>query len=222
MNLKSNKAIILLSGGPDSVSLAYWAKEQGYTLHGLYLDHGHKYSTYELSSAEEIANQLDMPLETVSLAGIIPVFNFRSATGGSDPDEYIPNGTAIVTSIATAFGIQYGINKCFMAIHSEDIILGPEMSRQFLDSVESNVDIVNPSESGQKSFEILTPFISKTKSDILNIGNKLNVPFEKTWSCIASENNRHCGLCAACRARQKAFKESGLNDPTHYQQTNAG
>ncbi|HDX9707813.1 TPA: 7-cyano-7-deazaguanine synthase [Bacillus thuringiensis] len=61
------------------------------------------------------------------------------------------------------------------------------MPRQFLDKAESNVDIVKPNTSGQKSFEILTPFNNKNKSNILNIGNILDVPFEKTWSCIVKK-----------------------------------
>ncbi|HNO08007.1 MAG TPA: 7-cyano-7-deazaguanine synthase, partial [Methanoregulaceae archaeon] len=61
------------------------------------------------------------------------------------------------------------------------------------------------------------PFISMTKSEILAIGTRMNVPYEHTWSCYQNED-RACGVCGSCHFRRAAFESLGLCDPITYEE----
>jgi 7-cyano-7-deazaguanine synthase len=54
-----------------------------------------------------------------------------------------------------------------------------------------------------------------SKADIVSLGFKLGVPFEKTWTCYKGKEV-HCGKCGSCRERAEAFQIAGVQDPTIY------
>ena len=63
--------------------------------------------------------------------------------------------------------------------------------------------------------KIVTPLIDLKKTEIIQLGNKLGVPWELTWSCYAGEEIS-CGVCDSCLLRLEAFSELGLRDPIPY------
>jgi 7-cyano-7-deazaguanine synthase len=60
-----------------------------------------------------------------------------------------------------------------------------------------------------------TPLMSLNKKEIVELGEKLHVPFDETWSCYAG-GEEHCGTCPTCRSRRQAFKDAMVFDPTVY------
>jgi 7-cyano-7-deazaguanine synthase len=64
--------------------------------------------------------------------------------------------------------------------------------------------------------EVASPFLSKTKTDVIRLGASLRVPFELTLSCMNPQESRHCGVCNKCRERRGAFMTSGVEDRTTY------
>jgi 7-cyano-7-deazaguanine synthase len=62
---------------------------------------------------------------------------------------------------------------------------------------------------------IYSPLIHLKKTEIIQLGNQLGVPWEKTWSCYAGEE-KACGVCDSCKLRLAAFQELGLTDPIPY------
>jgi 7-cyano-7-deazaguanine synthase len=64
--------------------------------------------------------------------------------------------------------------------------------------------------------EVASPFLSKTKTDVIRLGASLHVPFELTLSCMNPQDFRHCGVCSKCRERRDAFIASGVEDRTPY------
>ena len=63
--------------------------------------------------------------------------------------------------------------------------------------------------------QIYTPLINLKKTEIIQLGNKLGVPWELTWSCYAG-GHIAWGVCDSCRLRLAAFAELGLADPIAY------
>lgn len=59
-----------------------------------------------------------------------------------------------------------------------------------------------------RPIRIVTPLIRKSKAQIIRLGKRLGVPFQKTWSCYVG-GRRPCGLCDSCRIRAKGFLEAG-------------
>ncbi|MEN1990132.1 7-cyano-7-deazaguanine synthase [Paenibacillus hubeiensis] len=214
------KVIVLLSGGPDSSSLTYWLNAQGYAPIGIYMNQGKPYSFNEVQSVNKIAEDLNMLVETIDISSMISLFNGKVPTCGANPGGYIRFGTSIVLSIAVAYALEHNVNKCFIAIHADDKILGPEFTREFFKSMEESIEIAQKNSQESNVFQLHTPFLEKSKSDVLIIGRDLEVPFQETWSCIESTNDKHCGECKSCLARQKAFNQAGIPDPTIYQNEN--
>ena len=56
-----------------------------------------------------------------------------------------------------------------------------------------------------------------TKTDILNVGMTLSVPYEDTWSCYRNEG-KACGTCGSCHFRKEAFAAVGKQDPIPYEE----
>ena len=71
---------------------------------------------------------------------------------------------------------------------------------------------------GVSSIELYAPFLNYSKKDIVREGQKLNVPFEETWSCYKG-TDLHCGRCGTCVERQEAFYLAQVDDPTIYKDT---
>jgi 7-cyano-7-deazaguanine synthase len=67
-----------------------------------------------------------------------------------------------------------------------------------------------------ESFQVLAPFLSWTKAEIVLRGAELDVPFAETWSCYKG-GDVHCGTCGTCVERREAFQVAGVADPTEYQ-----
>jgi 7-cyano-7-deazaguanine synthase len=65
------------------------------------------------------------------------------------------------------------------------------------------------------SFKIVTPFIHKTKADIVSMGVILDVPYEMTWTRYKG-GTMHCGRCSTCVERLEAFAIAGVTDPVDY------
>ena len=64
--------------------------------------------------------------------------------------------------------------------------------------------------------EIVTPFSTFIKSEVIRIGMALDVPLAHTISCMNPASGIHCGRCSKCRERLQAFKAAGLLDPAAY------
>jgi 7-cyano-7-deazaguanine synthase len=62
---------------------------------------------------------------------------------------------------------------------------------------------------------LYTPFVHRTKADIVTEGAKHNTPFAETWSCYKG-GAHHCGRCGTCVERREAFHLAGIADPTVY------
>jgi 7-cyano-7-deazaguanine synthase len=62
---------------------------------------------------------------------------------------------------------------------------------------------------------LVTPFLQRSKADIVRIGAGLRTPFDETWSCYKG-GDIHCGRCGTCVERREAFALAGVEDPTAY------
>jgi len=92
----------------------------------------------------------------------------------------------------------------------------PDCRPEFLNAFEKAGNLASKQfVEKKKKIKILTPFLKKKKSEIIQIGKALGVPYEYTWSCYRGTLPA-CGRCDACRFRIRAFEEAGLKDPIPY------
>jgi 7-cyano-7-deazaguanine synthase len=125
----------------------------------------------------------------------------------------VPNRNAIMLSIACALAVTRDAGAVAFGAHAGDHFIYPDCRPEFVHAFES---MVNLAVDGLATLEIITPFLSMTKTAIVELGSELNVPFERTWSCYKG-GTLHCGTCGTCFERREAFAQAQVVDPTTYE-----
>lgn len=121
-----------------------------------------------------------------------------------------PFGAGIALSLAASYAAEIGASHLFYAIHKDDAVFR-ENNYELFNLLSKAISI----ELGRE-FNIHTPFLNKSKAEVLKIGFELGLPINETWSC-ASNSTIHCGWCEPCQDRQNAFKVNGFVDKTVYE-----
>jgi 7-cyano-7-deazaguanine synthase len=207
----------VLSGGPDSTVVAYWARKQGYEVHALAFKYG-QIAEKEVKYANLIAEKLDIPIKIIDLGSLKDVFTGVTALCdkniGLTPTFtqliIVPFRNAIFLSVAVAYAISIGSAEVFYGAQGSDDPFYPDCRKEFYKSFENTARLGTGAE-----IRIEAPFSNLQKSEVLKIGMQLGVPFELTWSCYRGEE-KHCGICESCVNRKNAFKEAKIDDPTEY------
>jgi 7-cyano-7-deazaguanine synthase len=212
------KCVVVLSGGPDSAVVAYWAKNEGYEIYPLTFNYG-QIAVKETASAQKIAESLGTKTKIVNLSALKEVFgNVTSLCNADIPltSEFsqpiiVPFRNAIFLSVAVSYAVSVGANNIFYGAHGSDEPFYPDCRREFYEAFEKAAQL-----GTAEKISIQAPFSDKRKSQVIKKGIELGVPFELTWSCYR-DAEQHCSKCESCLNRKKAFKEADTPDPTKYQ-----
>lgn len=220
------KAVCLLSGGMDSSTLAYMAKSRGYAILALHLNYGQRTERKERKSAKKIASLLnaeafvEINLDYFSTFGASSLTDKRIAVERFDPvrasipNTYVPFRNANLLSIATSFAEARGADAIFIGVQSLDYSGYPDCRPQFIEAFQK---VINLGTRETTKITLFAPFINMSKTDILQEGIRLGVPYEHTWSCYRNEK-KACGTCGSCHFRKEAFAALGRLDPIEYEE----
>ena len=189
-------SVICLSGGVDSTVLAYHLKSKGHDLHAIVFDYGQTHAK-EIIAAKEIAQQLGIP-STVSNFGDLVGRGQDLLTGGAG-SPVVANRNATMLTLAATYAVGIGCDSVFYSPTVEDFKLFPDCRPKFVEDFNSMLS------SSNTPVKVFAPFIAMTKREIVQLGKKYDVPFEKTWSCYVG-GEKPCGECLACKTRQEAFQ----------------
>jgi 7-cyano-7-deazaguanine synthase len=220
------KAVILLSGGLDSITALAIAKEQGYDCYALSLDYGQRHAT-ELQAARTLART-----SGVKAHKIIPLA--LDAIGGSaltdasiavpqEPGEgipvtYVPARNTVFLALALGWAEVLGAHEIFIGVNAVDYSGYPDCRPAFIEAFTQLANVATKAGVEGESFTIHAPLIEMSKADIIREGTRLGVDYANTVSCYAAdEAGRACGVCDACRLRAAGFRDAGVDDPTRYQ-----
>lgn len=214
---KKEKCVVVLSGGPDSSTVAYWAKNQGYDVYAITCMYG-QIATKEVEYAGRIAERLGIRLKLVDLSSLKEIFggatslcneNIPMTSSFSQP-IIVPFRNAIFLSIAVSYAVAIGATKVFYGAQGSDEPFYPDCRKEFYKSFETAAKL-----GTDQDIIIEAPFSNIPKSGIVKSGSELDVPFELTWSCYLN-GSKHCGKCESCINRKKAFREAEVKDPVEY------
>lgn len=219
------KAIAIVSGGLDSVTLAHLLSAQGYQLQILSFDYGQKHCK-ELEFARDCANRLNASFNIVDLTSLTPLIGGNALTDAqiSVPHGHyaeptmaitvVPNRNAIFLSLAYGAAVAQRAQLVGFGGHSGDHFIYPDCRPAFVEAFELMQKKAIEG-FGDPELKLYTPFLKTDKSGIVKQGAKIGVPFERTWSCYEG-GALHCGQCGTCVERREAFQKSGIADPTSY------
>jgi len=212
------KCVIVLSGGPDSATVAYWAKSQGYQIYPITFNYG-QIAVKETQAAQKIAENLGTSTKIIDLSNLKDIFSGSTSLVNRDiplTAEFsspiiVPFRNAIFLSAAVAYAVTVGATHIFYGAQGSDEPNYPDCRREFYEAFEKAARLGTCQE-----ITIKAPFSGFRKSELIQAGAKLGVPFDLTWSCYLN-GEKHCGKCESCVNRKKAFTESGVADPTKYE-----
>jgi 7-cyano-7-deazaguanine synthase len=217
-------AVVLVSGGMDSATAAFEAKQRGYHLYFLHTTYGQQTADKESECARQLAEYMDVAdflhIETDHLARIgassltddsIEV-NDVDLDSDEIPSSYVPFRNANLLSMATSYAEANDCEAIFIGAHSEDYSGYPDCRPEFFDAFQQVIDVGTKPAT---SIEMVAPFVDWSKTDIVERGLDLDVPYGVTWSCYREEAPA-CGTCDACAYRLKALQEAGVEDPIEY------
>jgi 7-cyano-7-deazaguanine synthase len=214
---ENKKCIVVLSGGLDSATVAYWAKNQGYQIYPLTFKYG-QIAVKEVLAAQKIAESLDISTKTVDFSALKEIFQTTALVNSDIPltSEFtipiiVPFRNAIFLSTAVAYAVAVGADKIFYGAHGSDEYFYPDCRRAFYETFEKAARL-----GTDQNIMICAPFSGKKKSDLVKAAVELSVPLELTWSCYR-DSEKHCGQCEACINRKKSFCEVDIADPTKYE-----
>lgn len=211
------KCLVLLSGGIDSATVAYWMKRKGYCVEALFFDFGRNEIDGPRESARIVAQNLGVHLHVVktSLWGELLEDTARisevywPSRGNSHKRVLLFGNASCLCALAITYALMLDISSIVLGIHRGDTETDDGLQKlpQMLEKLARAMTA--------RELEVLTPFRRKNKATVLRIAMRLGVPLVNTWSC-GRDADVHCGTCIDCLERQRAFREVGLMDPTKY------
>lgn len=219
-----SKAIVLISGGMDSAVCAGIANKQESDLFGLHINYGQRTERKELECFHNICDHYNF-VDTLTVD-----ISYLAEVGGSSltdkkidvakgdleskeiPSSYVPFRNANILAIATSWAEVINAESIYIGAMEEDSSGYPDCRKSFFDSFNETIDLGTKPET---KIKIKTPIIDKTKSEIIELGTDINVPFHLTWSCYKSEDLA-CGECDSCLLRLRGWKLAGKKDPIKY------
>jgi 7-cyano-7-deazaguanine synthase len=221
----SPRAVVLLSGGLDSTTVAAVARERGYALLALTIDYNQRHRI-ELDHARRIAIAMDaerhivLPLDLRAFGGSALTDDIAVPKDGVQPGipvTYVPARNTVFLSLALAWAEAAGARDIFIGVNALDYSGYPDCRPEFIRAFESMAAQATKAGDEGARFAIHTPLIDMSKADIVREAARLNVDLSQTWSCYdPAADGRHCGRCDSCRLRRKGFADAGVPDPTAY------
>jgi 7-cyano-7-deazaguanine synthase len=217
--MRSDKAIVMLSGGLDSATCLYWAKEKYSEVIAITFNYlrrlvQEKHASVSLVKAAGINKliEIDVPF-LMEVGDSSSYYNRRFRNLHSDAlwSSYVPARNMIFYSISAHYA-EYLDAKWIIGGHNmHDIKFFKDASKVFIDKMnvlfKEGCLLCN-----DQAYQIQLPLAKMNRKQIIKLATKLKVPIELTWSCHR-EGNIHCGSCYSCRQRLEAFDDLGLKDP---------
>jgi 7-cyano-7-deazaguanine synthase len=219
----SASAVVIVSGGMDSVTFAHDLASQGYQLTLLSFDYGQRHSR-ELACARACAQRLGASHHIGDLSWLGPLLPGSALTDRSVEVPHghyaqetigvteVPGRNAAMLCLAFSIAAAAGAELVGAAIHGGGHVLYPDCRPAFVEQFQAMQDV---SLEGGHVPRLYTPYLLWSKADICRRGAELHVPFQETWSCYKG-GQLHCGLCSTCSERRESFPLAGVPDPTEY------
>ncbi len=220
------KAIILLSGGLDSITVLAYAKQQGYQCYALSFEYGQRHNA-ELKAAQKIAQHYQVVEHKIINIGLGSIGGSALTDEHIDvphspqqgiPVTYVPARNTIFLSFALGWAEVLNARDIFIGVNAVDYSGYPDCRPEFIEAFQNLANLATKVGVEGESINIHTPLIHLSKAEIIKQGLALDVDYRQTVSCYsADEQGRACGECDACRLRKAGFENLGVEDQTRYQ-----
>lgn len=219
------RAVVLLSGGLDSATVAAIAQSEGYEVHALSVAYGQRHAV-ELDAAARVARRLALAAQQVMHVDLDrvggsaltdPSISVPEALGPGIPATYVPARNTLFLSLALGWAEVLGASDLFIGVNAVDYSGYPDCRPEFIEAFERLAALATKAGVEGRAFRVHAPLLKMSKAEIILRGTALGINFAETVSCYrADAAGRACGRCDSCRLRAEGFRAAGIQDPTRY------
>jgi 7-cyano-7-deazaguanine synthase len=218
-------AVVLLSGGLDSMVTAARAGEMGYRVNALTIDYNQRHRR-EIEAAKDIAQGLGverhviLPLDLRQFGGSALTADIdvpKSGVGEDIPVTYVPARNLVFLSLTLAWAEAIGAFDIFIGVNALDYSGYPDCRPEFISGFQDLARLATKAGAQGQNFTIHAPLQYLGKADIARECARLKLDPGQSWSCYdPMPDGRACGLCDSCRLRKQGFDQAGIDDSTTY------
>jgi 7-cyano-7-deazaguanine synthase len=222
---EKRKAVVLLSGGLDSMVCAALARDAGFDVLALTIDYNQRHRI-ELQAATNVARAVGavrhivLPLDLRKFGGSAITDEIdvpKGGVGNDIPVTYVPARNTIFLSLCLGWAEAAAASDLFIGVNALDYSGYPDCRPEFIEAFVTMANLGTKAGVEGERFAVRTPLIGMTKAEIVREAARLGLDPAMSWSCYdPTPDLKHCGLCDSCRLRAKGFAEAGLPDPTRY------
>ncbi|MDH3789364.1 MAG: 7-cyano-7-deazaguanine synthase QueC [Xanthomonadales bacterium] len=221
---EQKKAVVLVSGGLDSVTALAMAQAEGFDCYALSVDYGQRHHS-ELDAAKRVTSAacvtlkvLPLDLRTIGGSALTDDIEVPEEETSGIPVTYVPARNTILLSLALAYAEVLGADDIFIGVNAVDYSGYPDCRPEFIEAYQAMARLATKAGVEGGEITVHTPLIDLTKAEIVQRGIALGVDYSMTVSCYQADGEgRACGVCDSCRIRRDGFAAAGVPDPTPYQ-----
>jgi 7-cyano-7-deazaguanine synthase len=223
-----SKAVILLSGGLDSSTVLYQARQDGHSCYALSFDYQQRHqrelvAAQSIAAAAQVTEHQVMSFDLQSWGGSaltdrsidLPTNRNLDQMTAEIPVTYVPARNTIFLSFALAYAETIGAERVYIGVNALDYSGYPDCRPDYIQAMQTAFTLGTKQGREGQPITIEAPLIQLRKTEIIQLGNQLGVPWADTWSCYSGAEQA-CGVCDSCQLRLAAFAELGLSDPLLY------
>ena len=226
MNAGGRQAVVLLSGGLDSMVTAALAQAQGFAVNALTIDYNQRHRV-ELEAADRIVARLGiarhvvLPLDLRRLGGSALTDSAVDVPKGGLTDDipvtYVPARNLVFLSLTLGWAEVIGARDIFIGVNALDYSGYPDCRPEFIAGFQSLATLATKAGAEGDSFVIHAPLQHLHKAEIAREAVRLGLDIGMAWSCYDPlPDGRACGVCDSCRLRKAGVAEAGAADSTVY------
>jgi len=220
-----DKALVCFSGGQDSTTALFWAKENFKCVHAVTFWYGQKHAR-EIAASRAVCRRANVTKTEMEITALEEIENSALFTDKSVeeqhplfpnlPASFVPLRNLILFSTAAALALEMGILDLVVGVNQVDYSNYPDCRNSFIMSLETVIKHALGYEyAPNKSIKIWTPLMFLSKKEIVQLAQKLPGCMEALAYTHTCYNNEFppCMQCPACKLRAKGFQEAGVPDP---------
>ena len=221
------QAVVLLSGGLDSMVVAGLAREAGYAINALTIDYNQRHRR-EIDAARTIARHIGavrhvvLPLDLSQFGGSALTADIavpKDGVGSDIPVTYVPARNLVFLSLILAWAEALGLRDLFIGVNALDYSGYPDCRPEFIAGFGDLARLATKAGAEGADWTIHAPLQFLGKAEIAAEAARLGLDAGMSWSCYDPQpDGTACGLCDSCRLRREGFAKAGLVDPTRYAQ----
>lgn len=218
----NDKVVLSLSGGMDSTTLLAYYLDKGIEVHPFMFRYGSKHNLYEQQAVLKITNHYGLNCPVIDLTKPFQFIQSNLMQSGQAVPEghynnanmaltVVPGRNSVFITMLAGIAESIGAGRVALGVHSGDHHIYPDCRPEYVEAMKEAMHLATDGK-----VTIVAPFSTMNKTSIIELGSKLQVPYELTRTCY-KDQPVSCGRCGSCQERLEAFANNGIVDPIWYE-----